>query len=482
MICTKKIKNGAGFQMLMMLLWGVCVALVCFSSAAARADDAGQGIHPFTLPAYEKIQLKNGLTVYLMEHHSVPLIYVTAVFPAGAAKDGAKSGLAYLTADSLFSGAGHFSKKQIEERLEFLGAKFSVYVDLDSAGMSGSFIHTDQDLVFPVLKEVIQTPVFPLDELAKRKKRLLLELRQDKEQPAVVLHSYFRKFIFGNHGYGNPLYGTPDAVKKITRADVKAFYSAHYRPESAALVIVGDFQTAQMKKRVQDFFETWPVGKTATSARQAPVMPDKSRVLLVNKSDAAETRFIIGAPGMPLNHPDYIAVKVVNTVFGGRFTSWLNDALRVSAGLTYGAGSSFNAYKDSGTFTIGSFTRTDHTTEAIDLALGVLNRLHAEGVDEASLASAKYYLIGQFPTLYETPGSLAGFLKSMFVYGVDESFVNDFQKNVENVTVWETKKIIAKHFPQDALQFVLIGKAAAIRGQVKKYGELSEKEIKDNGF
>jgi predicted Zn-dependent peptidase len=103
-------------------------------------------------------------------------------------------------------------------------------------------------------------------------------------------------------------------------------------------------------------------------------------------------------------------------------------------------------------------------------------------VDEEALNAAKQYLIGQFPLVYETPGDLANLLAAMFIYDFDSSFVNDCQKNVESITVEKAREVIARHFPKDNLQFVLIGKAAAIRGQVRKYGELSEKDIKRDGF
>jgi predicted Zn-dependent peptidase len=483
MILKKRRIRILCLRIFIMAVLGTWAAVGCLVMPPGIVNAAQRETPSFKLPAYEKITLKNGLTVYLMEHHGVPLIYVSAVFPAGAVRDAGKSGLAYLTAETLLSGTKSYRKKQIEERLELLGVKYYAYADIESAGISMSFINTDQDKVFPLLKEVFQDAVFDPAEFEKRKKRLLLELVQEKEQPSMVIGAYFNKFVFGTHGYGNPIYGTRASVKKIKSIDAKAFYYAHYRPEESALVIVGDFQTARMKKTVQELFEAWQSKKKPPPLERISLPAfGKSRVLLVNKSDATETQFAFGALGIPRNHPDYVAVQVVNTVLGGRFTSWLNDELRVNAGLTYGAGSSFNTYKDSGTFIISSFTSTDTTVKAIDLALDVLNRLHTEGVDQETLTSARNYLIGQFPPLYETPGSRASLLAAMFIYGFDESFVNDFQKNVKNVTVEEARKIIAKHFLEDSLQFVLIGKAAAIRDQVRKYGELSEKDIKSDGF
>jgi zinc protease len=437
----------------------------------------------FKLPAYEKFTLENGLTVYLMEQHEVPLVYVSVVFPAGAVKDNDRSGLASLTAEGLLFGTKSYTREQIEEELDYIGASYFTSAGLETAMVRMSFVNTDQDKVFPILKEILMYPVFDRQEFDKKKKRVLLELERAKEQPRFVIDSYFNKFLFGDHVYGSPVSGTRSAVETINVEDLKAFYNANYKPAESAVAIVGDFNTPVMKKKIIELFNDWQVsGKSQPiEAKPIPVLTG-NRVLLVNKDDAGETQFMIGGPGIKRSNPDYVAVEVVNTVLGGRFTSWLNDEIRIKAGLTYGAGSNFDTYKTSGTFAISSYTRTETTVKAIDLALEVLDRLHTKGIDEKTLSSAKNYIKGQFPPNYETSGSLAFLLTSMFVYDFDESFINNFQENVESMTTEKVKEIIKKYFPKDNLQFVLIGKASEIRDNVKKYGEISEKEIKADGF
>jgi predicted Zn-dependent peptidase len=211
----------------------------------------------------------------------------------------------------------------------------------------------------------------------------------------------------------------------------------------------------------------------------APARPAAGHVLLVNKDDANETTFMIGGPGVPRNNPDYVAMEVINTVFGGRFTSWLNDELRVNTGLTYGAGSNFSRLKSGGSFAISTFTATKNTEAAIDKALEVLNRLHTTGIDEKTLTSAKNYVKGGFPPRFETSGQLAGLLTQMFWYGFDESFINNFQKNVDALTVANAKEIVAKYFPKEALQFVLIGKSESIKKIAAKYGTVTEVQLKN---
>ena len=183
-----------------------------------------------------------------------------------------------------------------------------------------------------------------------------------------------------------------------------------------------------------------------------------------------------------MNNQDKIQIDVINTILGGRFTAWLIEELRTNAGLTYSAWSRFASYKGTGAFYISTFTQTENTEQAIDLALKTYNRLFEKGIDEATLTSARNYVKGQFPPGYETASSLAGFLTQKYIYGFEDSYINDFEKTVDGMTIEKANEIIKKYFPKDNLQFVLIGKADDIREIVKKYGKVIEKNIDEDGF
>ncbi|WP_018617854.1 M16 family metallopeptidase [Spirosoma luteum] len=437
----------------------------------------------FKLPPFQKFKLKNGLTIYLMEQHEVPLINVSAVFDAGAVQDGNRYGLGNMTADALLFGSAKYTKAQLEEKVEYVGASLDTYADKETAKLTASFAVKDADLLFGIIQDVLTKPTFDQTEFNKYKQRQLLQLTQQKESPRNVINSYFNKFLFEGHPYANPVTGTPTAVSAITAADARQFYQKNYTTDRAAIAVVGDFDTAAMKKRMTDLFGSWKTAAATSPLLTEPTVAfDKSRVLLVNKDDARETTFLIGGKGITQNNPDFIPVTVVNTILGGRFTSWLNDALRVNSGLTYGAGSRFGTLRKSGTFAISTFTKVSTTTEAIDMAVQVLDSLHRTGIDEKTLTSAKNYVKADFPPRYESASELASLLTDMFSLGFDESFINNFQKNVDGITVAKTRQIIDQYFPKNNLQFVLIGKADTIRDKVKKYGTITEKEIKADGF
>lgn len=435
----------------------------------------------FKLPPYQKFKLKNGLTVYLMEQHEVPVISVSVILPAGAIYDGEKAGLASLTSAALKHGTNNFSKKKLDEELDFLGASISTSASKESAGVSARMAAKDHDKVLNLLKEVLLEPVFNADEFEKEKKRTLVMLEQQKESPRNVISSYFDKFLFGDHVYGNIVQGKISSVSGLTVEDVKKFYRENYLPEGSAIALAGDFNSTAMKAKITSLFSGWKKGsRPQSNPAAAPISkPGKQQVLLVNKDDAKETTFYIGAPGISRNNPDFVSIEVINTLFGGRFTSMLNDELRVNTGLTYGAGSRFNALKNGGSFYISTFTAGATTEPAIDKAIEVLNKLHRDGIDEKSLTSAKNYVKGQFPPRYETAGQLAGLMTQMFWYNFDESFINNFEKNVDGLNLEKAKEIVAKYFPKDKLQFVLVGKSADIKKIAEKYGAVTEVQIKE---
>jgi zinc protease len=455
--------------------------LAIFTFAASIQKSNAQTA--FKVPAYEKFTLKNGLTVYMMEQHEVPTISISMVIPAGAIYDGNKNGLASFTANGLKYGTKNLTKSQIEEQLDFLGASLNTYSSKEYAGLSSKFAKNDQDKVLPIIKEVLLNPVFNQQEFDKEKARALQNLTRAKESPRNVINNYWDKFIYGDHPYANPVGGKISTLKDITTSDLKSFYAKNYVPNGSAIAIVGDFNSKTMKDKISDLFKDWKKGDgNSLKITEPEALPNKSRVLLINKDDARETTMLIGGKGIRRDNPDFVAIEVINTVLGGRFTSMLNDELRVNSGLTYGARSSFSSLKDAGTFNVSTFTATKTTEPTIDKALEVLKKIHDKGIDDETLTSAKNYVNGQFPPDYETSGQLAGLLTQMFWYGFNESYINNFQANVNGLTSAKAKEIIAKYFPYENLQFLFVGKADDIKKIVEKLGPVTVKEIKADGF
>lgn len=447
--------------------------LMSITSFASAAD--------FKLPKYEKMVLKNGLTIYLMQQDEVPLVDVVAIVKAGAVSD-TKAGLAQVTASNLLLGTKSLDRQAFQEKLDFIGAQTSSNATLEYTVMSASLASKDIDTVIPILRDALLNPAFDQVEFAQQKSRYLANLDRQKESPRSKVGQFFNALLYGDHAYANSVSGTVDSVQTIELDDVKTFHKQWFSPRNSAVIVTGDIDPKDMAKKLKVLFGEWEGEKVLANVNSILPVPKEATVLLVNKSDATESTFLIGGPGIKRSNPDFVAVSVVNTILGGRFTSWLNDELRVNSGLTYGARSSFSSNKDGGSFAISTFTKTETTTEAIDLALKTYARLWEQGIDAATLDSAKAYVKGQFPPRYETSSDIAFLLAEMFVYEFDESFIDTFTQQVNKLTVERSKDVIANYFPKQKMQFVIVGKAADIKERVKQYGKIIEVDIKDNSI
>ena len=477
---TKAIKS----KWMLGLALGCAVSLTACNSMPAPqiAEVTKAETGSFKMPSYEKYQLANGLTVYLMPHKEVPLITIDAAVKVGSVDD-VLGGEAKLTAKSLMLGAGKWSKAEIEQSVDFMGASLNTSAGKEGSFVSSDFMAKDIDKMLPIIKAVMLEPKFDSKEFSKLKQREIAGLGQAKESPRNVIGRYFDRMIFGDTPYGNPTSGNSDSLKALNVGKLKAFYQAYYQPKNTAITVVGDFDIQQMKAKLNSTFGSWKsTAKVEKPTLTAQAKPSASKVLLVNKGDAIETTFLIGGKGIRFDNKDRVGLTVVNTILGGRFTSWLNDELRVNAGLTYGARSAFVPYSKDGIFRISTFTKTATTKEAIDLALKTYSRLWEQGIDQATLDSAKAYVKGQFPPRFETNGQLAGLLGEMYLYGFDDSYINDFEAKVDGLTLDETKRLVDQYFPKQNLQYVLIGNAEKVAPIAKQYGEVTQVDIKAVGF
>ena len=433
----------------------------------------------FQLPGYTTFTLPNGLVVNLMEQHEVPVIALNVLLPAGAIYDGEKSGLASLTAEALKLGTKSYTKTQLDEALDFVGADISISARQEYASLNAKFATKDSKKILDIVKEILLYPTFDESGFEKEKNRALVALERQKESPRSIIQSYFDVLIYGDHVYGNIPQGTLVTLGALNTTDVKEFYTTNYSPNGSAISIVGDFSSKEMKLMITKLFSEWKKTSTPKVNLASKPFPNLSepKVLLVNKDDAKESTFYIGSLGISRNDPEFVDISIINTLFGGRFTSMLNDELRVNSGLTYGASSRFNPLKYGGSFTISTFTANETTEAALDKAFEVLNILHSKGLNEQSLASAKNYVKGQFPPKYETVSQLSRLLGEMFWYDFDKSYINNFQKKVDALDLKKANEIIETYFPKDNLQVVLIGKASEIKKIAEKYGKVIETEI-----
>jgi len=317
---------------------------------------------PFVLPAYERVVMKNGLTVLLLEKHDTPLISMNLTLRSGSVYDPVgKEGLATLTAQLLRRGTDGRTADQVSDELDAMGMQFGSSAGPDSTTVYADLLKKDAATALPLVADIELHATFPDTEVTKALARAQDEARGVKDEPQAALQAYFRKFLYGSGLYGRPANGDEISIKAITRADILSFYKVNYTPANAVLAVAGDFDSAQMKAMLEQSFGKWSGAAPAKPALTATASVNGRRLLLVDKPDATQTYFIMGNVGIDATNPDRGSIQVVNTLYGGRFTSLFNTELRIKSGYSYGAFSRFTESRVPGPFVMSTFTRNATT-------------------------------------------------------------------------------------------------------------------------
>jgi zinc protease len=459
-------------------------AALALLALAATVLPARANAQKLRIPPHEKIVLRNGLTVLVMEKRGVPMVNVSVIVKTGAVADPlGEEGLASATADMLRKGTKTRTAQEFSADIDYIGGNFRAGTGADYATIDAEFMTKDLAKGLELVSDALLHPVFPQAEVDKLLAQSVDGVKAAKDSARNVIFDYYNGYLYNGKEYGRPTDGDESSLKKIQRDAIAKFYATYYTPGNTILAVAGDFDAGEMTKKIEEAFGGWEA-KVAPAVKAGAMTPAKGKkLLLVNKPDATQTYFVFGNVGISATDPDRVAVDVVNSVFGSQFTSMLNEALRVDSGLTYGATSFFAPQKEPGPFLIYSFTRNETTTQALDMALVVLKKLHTDGLTAEQLATAKSYMKGQFPPTIETSGELARLIASNEYFGLDDNEVNELEARIDAVTVETAKQAIAKHFPEENLVFVLVGKSADIAAGVKKYaGKQDMREISAPGF
>jgi len=461
-----------------------CAALLlafCFSVAQAAGTEA-VGVK---VPANQRFVLPNGLTVVLVPNKEVPLIAFSGFVRGGALADPAgKPGVAAEVAGLLDRGAGKRTAFQFADDIEGVGGSFNASAGAESISVGGQFMARDRALMIELLADALMRPHLDADEFAKFRDRDIEFIKAAKDSdPAQLLPEYARASLFGAHPYARPQGGSERSLAALTQADVAAYHAAYFGADRTVLVFAGDLDAKWMRSALTAAFGSWSKAKGALPKLARAPRVEGRRVLLVDSPGSVQTYFWLGNVGVDKFYNGRPALDLVNTLYGGRFTSILNTELRIKSGLSYGASSRFTRGTVPGEFSIQSFTRTEDTGKAIDLALETLNKLKHDALEPAMLESARAYVLGQYPLRLETAAHWAAALADLEFFGLGKDFIEGYGPALAKVDLAEAAAVTADAFPRpEDLVLVLIGDAAKIREAAAKYGPVTEMKISQPDF
>jgi len=431
------------------------------------------------VPAVERVTLPNGMQLFLLEDHELPLIHVSAVIRTGSVYEPAeKIGLAGLTGTVMRTG-GTTSKTgdELDERLEQIAARVETSIGRSSGSAYMSVLKEDVDTGLSILADVLMNPAFREDkiELAKISARTGIARRNDN--PGGIASREYAKLIYGPQSvYARQTeYATIDS---ITREDMMEFYRRFYHPNNTMMAVWGDFKTDEMVARIKTAFKDW-----SKSNVQVPPIPEvkyefQSTVNVITKDNMNQSIIRLGHIGGVMSDPDYFALMVMNEILGSGFTSRLFKNVRSRQGLAYSVFGVYSAdFDHPGMFYVGSQTKLQSTVRATEAMIEEVRKMTESEVTDEELALAKDSFLNSFVFNFESRGQIVNRLVTYVYYGYPEDFLQKTKENVEKVTKADVLRVAKAHLRPDKVQILIVGKPDALDKPPSTLGEVKTIDI-----
>jgi len=427
----------------------------------------------FEPPAPEIVKLPNGMTVWLLERHTLPLVAVSIALPVGSANDPTgKEGLASITADMLDEGAGARGAIEVSTALQDLGATMRTAVTLDGSIFSVSVLKKNFSQAFGILADVVARPRFEEKEWKRVSDLWRNSLIKRADDPNSVARVVGQVAAYGrSHPYGHPTDGFVSSAKTIDLAAVKAFYGSHYRPEKLVLSVAGDITKDELARAVDDAFGTWKATGPAPEAVVASSTTWKRPPLvLVERPDAPQSVIAVYGQGIRLQDPEAPLYDLVNTALGGSFTSRLNQNLREDHGYTYGAGSAFTETRMGGAFLARAAVETKVTGPALEEMLKELRKMAASSLTDDELSKVRAQDRSDLVQAYESAGGIAGRYAMLSTLGLSPSYDAAASRTRQSATLDALEKIAQAVDPSKAT-IIVVGPKKELAPVLAKWGE-----------
>ncbi len=423
----------------------------------------------FALPRIEKSTLKNGLEVWLVRQTELPMVSMNLIVKTGSTADPKNmSGLASVTANLLDSGTEKRTAVDLANERQSIGASLNTSSGWDSSNISMQTLTRNLDKALDIFTDVALNPTFPEDEFVKYQRRTLTGLLQRKDNPNAIAGVAYDKILYGaDHPYGISI--NENTMKAIKRDDLSKFYETFYRPNNSTLIVVGDVEMKTLTGKLETAFADWKAADIPAVSVPNHKGRDKAMIYVVDKPGAAQSVINIGQVGVSRDNPDYFPLMVMNSILGGQFSARVNMNLREDKGYTYGARTGFSFRRGAGPFSASADVQTAVTKESVVEFMKELNGIRGEmPVTQAELEYNKQSMIRRFPGGFETTNQIAGQLANVVIYGLPDSYFNDYIAKINAVKLEDVNRVANKYLTPDRMAIVIVGDKAVIESKLKE--------------
>ncbi|MBZ5706648.1 MAG: insulinase family protein [Acidobacteriia bacterium] len=467
-------------------IFPVFALLVLGVAAPAPAQDTSlqqieKNIAP--LPAFKpaqpkRIELSNGMVIFLQEDHELPLIDGVARIRGGSRREPAnKVGLVDLYGEVWRTGGTKTQTgDELDDYLEIRAAKVETDGDSDSTNISWSCLKGDFDDVFKVFLELLQRPEFRDDkvELAQKEAFDAISRRNDDSSEITA-----REAVKLAYGAQNPYARVPEyaTVTAVTRQDLVNWYQAYVHPNNIILGVVGDFDSAAMEAKLRAAFGAWPRGPTIPKD-EIQFQTAKPGYYVVSKEDVNQSNIQMVTLGTRRDDPDYYAIRVFNEAFGGGFSSRLFRDLRTAKGLAYAVGGGIGtAFDHRGILRLAMGTKSQSTVEAIQGLYQEIDDLATHPITDAEIKLAKDSILNSFVFNFDSPEKVLRERMAYEFYGYPQDFLEKFRDGVEKVEKADVERVAAKYMHKDKLAVLVVGNTSQFDKPLASLGTVTTVDI-----
>jgi len=432
-----------------------------------------------TAPKTKIITLKNGIRVHLLQDKELPIVNALAMIKTGSIwEPESKTGLAILTGAALRSGGTESLKPDaLDEKLGAMAASVETSISEESGSAVLSVMSKNLDEGLAIFAGVIKNPRFDNERLELARARMIDAIKRENDDPQTIADRELDKLIYKGSVYGRK--ATPETVKSIKRKDVVEFYRKHFQPSSVILGFTGDFDEAKLTAKLEKLFGEW---KGATQ-RQAVehVKDDHAGGIYIANKKLPQAVIRAGHLGVKRTDPDYLAVRVMDEIFGGgSFASRLTQKIRTDKGLAYSVWAYNLAGRwEPGVFMMGVETKTKTAGEALSIFMSEIKRIQTEKVGEAELEDAKNSLINSFVFVFDTPGRILEQRMIIDYYGMPVDYLETYRDKIMKVTADDVIAAANKHLRPKEMKIVAVGDEDGLSEQFKTFGETRKIVLKD---
>lgn len=434
----------------------------------------------FTLPEVHQATLTNGIPVAVVEEHEVPLVFLRFTFRAGAWTDPVgKEGLAAAAMDMLDAGAGDYDAEGLARALKRLGSSLVPSAGPDGSSITVASLSRNLGPTLDLVRTVWTEPTFPADEWSLLQQQYADAIQYRRTDPTSIAWRVLNVAIHGPSYLGRTM--DEASLGNIKRRDLKKWTRTWLVPSQVRVFVGGAVSPTEVLAELESRFGSLAGGSPALPARPAAPAPRPAGIItLVDKPGASQSVIVAARYAGQPSDADFAAFQLANQLIGGMFTSRLNLKLREEKGYTYGARTT-TAYNLAGTWwTASAPVKAADTVDAMKELVAELGSPAAgEPITEAELDAARGALVHSYPLRFESPGDLLGQLENMWRYGLPEDWIDGYVGRMKAVTVDQAQAAWTSRVDPKALQFVVVGDAASLRGPLGTLGFVVEERDVD---